>query len=920
MIRCPVLVERDTQLARFDEVLAELPTRGRALVVVGDAGIGKSRLVRDFTATAEATGLVSVTCRAVPTGVPVPLRALVELAMSLSGRGLLPEPADLGAYAAPLTRIVPEWANGQPLHAEASTPPVLGEALLRLLQKALPGGCLLVVEDVHWADPETLAVIEYLCDHRGSLLVVLTTRWNEDSAARLMVQRVAQRGGAELMELPPLSPSGVDAMVRLCGASPAEGRLVEPAEGVPLLVEELLSGSQVGHLPRSFADCVEHQLAELEPGIRTILTAAALCGRQVDWRLVDEALGVGQGRVQEALSCGVRAGLLELRSGTFRFRHALTRDAVRASSAGPVLARLAAALLAAVLRRGPDLPEQTCALAADLAVEAGDETRAVALLGTAATRARQDGAVGSAAAMLDRALGLHPPASVRADLLEALLDCHCRAGRVDDAVQVNRQLLSTVRGTSAEGEVRARAHLRLARLSASRNEWDVAETELSLAGVPESSPAAAEAALVDAMIKFGRRSYPEAERLARELAVSALADGQPEVACAAEEVVGRVARLHDPASALQAFSRAHTIAVQHGLALAELSALHELGTIDMFTSGRLDRLLEARRRAMTAGAALTVALINLQLVPAFYMHGDAEHARAAALDSIDGAIGVGSEDIRARVTSFLPHTSALRGDRAAVEVDIAALLTTDLARDADAESGIWGTARGVCSLLLEDRAAAVDAFERAARAARSATDISPHTWWGFWALLRAVEGGDAEHAIRALRASPAIVNQQNAMMAQLAEAVLLGRAGQRARATQIVESFGPREFPWAWQRQLARRLVAEAALRDGWGRPVAWLDEAAAFYDGFAVRDVATRARRLVGHLRSAGPVRAGADRVTPRERQVLDMLGNGLTNLQLARRLAISPRTVEKHVAALCRKLGADGRGQLIALSVRGR
>ncbi len=344
----------------------------------------------------------------------------------------------------------------------------------------------------------------------------------------------------------------------------------------------------------------------------------------------------------------------------------------------------------------------------------------------------------------------------------------------------------------------------------------------------------------------------------------------------------------------------------------------ELGMIDMFSSGRLDRLVEARRRAAVTGAARTLAALDLQLVAAHYMVGNAEEARAAACRAIEGATASGLGAVRARATMSLPHAAALRGDRVAVERDVAAIPTADLALDPDAHAGVWGTARGMCSLLMDDHVGAAVEFETAARIASRASEVTPHSWWGFWALLRAIDGGDAGAAVARLRSGPAVVNRQNAAIADLVEAVLAGRRRDAVRATAIVDEFGAGESPWIWQRQLGRRLVAGAALRDGWGRPTEWLTEAAHFFDGFGTPAVAAGARALVATA-SPPPV-PGVAGVSPREGEVLDLISGGLTNRELARRLAISPRTVEKHVASLCRKLGTSGRGPLIALAASRR
>lgn len=918
-IRCPVLVGRQEQVERFS-ALARTAAQGRgsAVFVSAEPGVGKSRLVQEFVTTARAAGLLDVTGRAVATGTPVPLRAFVELALSVSRRGLLPDPAVLGPCAASLERLLPGWTPDRRLHDEASSAPVLGEALHALIRAIAPDGCLVVLEDLHWADPESLAVVEYLCDtvEDSPLVLVATLRSGEGAAAWTVADALVARRRAEFMPLGPLEGDEVEAMARACGAAGSTARL-DRAEGVPLFIEELLVSSDVDGIPRTVVESVRRRVSGLDHRSRRVLTAAALCGRHFDWRLVGESLALDGREVDSALRAGVGCGLLDTDRAGYRFHHALFRDAVLAEATRPEEAELAALLGLGLDRRHPDLPAESCVMAADLAVLAGDRGRAAAMLLRAARLAGRAALLTSAATQARRGLELADTQAARVALGELLADSLCRAGRLDEAVVSTRRLLDDARGCAQERAVVASAHLRLARAAATAHRWDLAEAELAGVGTPDEPVSTVHTELVRSMIMLGRHAARDAGRRAQALVDPALALGRADLACAALEVVGRAARPHDTDSAAAAFGRAHTIAVDRGLELAGLSALHELGTIDMFTTGRLDRLLEARRRAVEAGAAMLVATLDLQLVPAHYMRGEADAARAAALRAIDEATSLGLEVVRARVRTFLPHTAGLRGDRAAVERDVAAIPSADLAVDPDAEAGVWGTARGICSLLLEDRDAARAELETAARVVRAATDTAPHLWWGFWALLRAVEGRDARTAITALRSCPAVVNGQNAVLADLAEAVLLGRAGVPGRAAEIVESLGPGASPWAWQQHLARRLVAEAALRQGWGRPVAWLDEAAVFFDGFRAPAVARACRALADRSRPASlrPT-PHCPPVTPREREVLVLLRDGSSNREIARVLSISPRTVEKHVEAVGQKLGARGRGPLIALA----
>jgi DNA-binding CsgD family transcriptional regulator len=157
-----------------------------------------------------------------------------------------------------------------------------------------------------------------------------------------------------------------------------------------------------------------------------------------------------------------------------------------------------------------------------------------------------------------------------------------------------------------------------------------------------------------------------------------------------------------------------------------------------------------------------------------------------------------------------------------------------------------------------------------------------------------------------------------------ADAIAAGRAGRAADAeASLATARGAVASPGnRAQRHLAERVVAECALADGWGDPVAWLTEAAGFFHQIgqehverACRSLLRRAgarvpRREHGH-RAVSP-ELGALGVTDREADVLALVAAGLTSQEIAARLFISVRTVDKHVERLLAKTGARRRAEL--------
>ena len=188
--------------------------------------------------------------------------------------------------------------------------------------------------------------------------------------------RLTGRRAARQLALGRLTAGQVAAMVRACLPSAADdviARVQQAADGIPFLVEESLAASGV---PRSFADGVRSRLAALSDDERLVLHTAALLGRQFDWRLLPAATGLDADLIAGALEHGVGAQLLAVDADAFRFRHMLTREAVAAELLPPRRVTLAARALAALQAAHPGLPGEAGDLAANLALQAGDQDQA----------------------------------------------------------------------------------------------------------------------------------------------------------------------------------------------------------------------------------------------------------------------------------------------------------------------------------------------------------------------------------------------------------------------------------------------------------------------------------------------------------------------------------------------------------------
>ena len=224
-------------------------------------------------------------------------------------------------------------------------------------------------------------------------------------------------------------------------------------------------------------------------------------------------------------------------------------------------------------------------------------------------------------------------------------------------------------------------------------------------------------------------------------------------------------------------------------------------------------------------------------------------------------------------------------------------------------------ARAVTALLDDDREAALTHIEGVAHDVRF---FSPLIGW--WVLLHALDPQRGAAAVAAVRASGEPAHYLARPYFAYAEAVVLGRAGQRDAAAAMVAEADAQLDGFEWYRQHARRFVAEAALADGWGDPVSWAREALAFFESWDHDRLAASCRTL---LRQAGapvprrgrgsadvPPELGALGVTSREVDVLVLVAAGMSNREVAERLVLSVRTVENHVERLLAKTGSPGRG----------
>ena len=918
------LVGREAELRALQEAWQE---GGAALVVTALPGVGKTRLVRELSSWAQARGGLVLSGRCSPTGRDTPLRPWREALLAAARTGRRPA-ADLDAFVPALARVVPEWGEA----AADASPLVLGEAVLRLLSSwATPGApALLTVEDLHWADPESLAVVEYLVDNLAGapVVVVATLRTGALGAGADLVADLVARRAARTLPLAPLEPDEVLAVARSClgGEDPpaeAAAALVARCDGVPFLVEELLatavrSGWETitDDVPGSVAASVATRLDDLPDPARRLLRAAALLGRSFDWEVAAATAALDPAEAAELLRLAVQAQLVDVDGPGFRFRHALTHDAVAATALPAERTTLASRALEALVAVDPDLTGERCPLAGQLAEAAGQRERAADLWRQAAERALAEGSLASAEVLAARARAAGD-ADARRAADHVLLRVCTQAGQTERAARLGRDLLET----SAAPEEQVEVHLVVGAAELAAGRWDAADAHAAAArALAAGDPARlARADALAAHAAMGRAEPGTATTLARSALEGARATDQPAVQCEALEVIGRAERGRDVAAAEAAFAEAHDIACAAGLRPWQVRAMQELGTIDMFHSLSPDRLLAARSMALEIGALATAAVVDLQLSALHEERGEVADALAAGHRC--------EEASRRWRLSTLPMSLVVQafvhaqlGDRPAMEAAAEAALATGEDR-LHVQARVEGNARATLHLVRGDLAAAARCTDEAMASLRAHPGVT-HTFPGMWALLRTLRD-DAGETARAEVAALPLDTPVSRHLLRAAEAVAAGRAGEAATAAALMAGLeGALEHAGGRYRlAVVRLLVAPAAHADGWGDPIAWLRGSLATFEASGHDALAARARAALRDVGAPVPRRGRGDAgsvppvlaargITSREVDVLAVVATGATNREVAEVLSISPRTVDKHVERLLQKTGTTRQG----------
>jgi DNA-binding CsgD family transcriptional regulator len=904
----------------------------QAVVVEGEAGIGKSRLLNAALELARGRGFHVLLGRGDEIERTRPFGPFLEaLASAADAEG--PEQAGVAA-------VLTSGSAATEMPLEPTRDPGLQyrvvDAFVDLVERlALAGPVVLALEDVHWADTSTLLTIRSLARRLKyvsvALLVTLRPLPRAPELERLVAVLAAD--GADQLLLAPLGEHAVVELVReLTGAEPA-ARLLEEvagAAGNPLFVSELVQAladegaievvdgwAEVREvsLPPSLRLTILRRLSFLSEATLDLLRVASVLGSAFSLRDLSDLLASPAARLLPSVREAIRAGVLEDRDARLRFRHDLIREAIYEDL--PQNTRAALHLDAGRRLAAAGAPALQVAEQLALGARPGDAQAVEWLHEAAREEARRAPAV--AAELLERALALTGGSSelrdrVLADLVTTLL----WSGRPKEAEARAREALAVGPPPELEGIVRL--GLVEALSAQGRHEDVIAEAERAVGdgALPAEIRSQLQAEAANALGFFDE--LEAAERAAREAVAIAPAGGDG--ATLGLLVLSDVHRVRGELDQ----------SLEHASEALRLAG-HRTGRrprwppevfLGMALSG-LDRYTEAHE-ALRAGREADERVGNVSYLPVYHylsaamLFGTAQwdDAVAQAESGLGLADEVGLGMLQSWPSELLARIAVHRGDLETAAAWLAAIEIGGGAERATPAHALLEEARGdtAGALLALGRAWDRDAARGVVYRRRA---IGPD-------LVRlALAAGERERAeavalgLEDAAALAAVPSLEGAALR--CRGLLKGDLDLLMRAVEAYER-GPSAFACATTREDAAAALARAGripeAKASFEQALAVYDEVGARYD--TGRVLATMRELGIGRKRRGARKRplSGWHSLTPSELEVVGLAAQGLTNPEIGRRLFISRRTVQTHLAHAFRKLDVSSRVELAAEAAR--
>ncbi|HEU0214536.1 MAG TPA: AAA family ATPase [Jiangellaceae bacterium] len=951
----PGIVGRAGELGQLRSALAAARTGQPVTVLLGgEAGIGKTRLVGEFTAEAADAGALVIVGQSVEIGgdglpfgpVVGAMRDLVdhlgaEFALENAGpgrgalAGLLPE---LGVATGPS-----DDARGRLL-----------EVVTVLLERAAAERTVvLVLEDLHWADGSTRDLLRFVVRALGSarVLVIGTFRTDEIHRAhplRPFLAELDRVRSVRRIDLPRLTRSEVGEQLQgILGRRPGAdlvARVYRRSDGVPFFVEEL-AGVELeqrgGALPDSLRDLLLVRVERVSDRTQDVLRLLATGGLRVDHAVLSAVAELDSVALDDALREAVSANIVRVDGEGYAFRHALLREVLHDDLLPGAHARLHTRY-AEVLEVHPEAVS-TGSAAAEIAhhwYAAHDMTRAFDASLRAADEAQRSYAHAEVQRMLERALALwnqmpDPVATTggdRADLLTRAASAATDAGELERALALVDAALDEVDATA---EPLRRADLleqRAKLLSENGRPEATAVVQSALDLVPAEPPSAARARLLQMLssrfLMEGR--IDQAGQVAVEAIAAARAVGEIEAEFRGHNILApSMVQLGRVDEGLATFDAARELAGDVprrlvGYYINSSDSLHLLGRHAEAAQVAREGLDRAREIGLARSLGAMLAGNTAEPLLALGKWDEAERLISRALeldppvrhvwhlltlrawlstwrgDLDDAALSL--DEARSRMTRRTPGPqyelplARVGGELSLARGDAEAAWTEISAALKEPRQGVPGydlPLMSVAARALAARSGSGSDVDAGIRRVREVVDGIGE--WGPAPIWRSVV--EAEVA-GGTGADPAPWREVVALVESMAGPRHLGAYGNY-RLGAALAGRGDREAA-------SEPLRAAAAMADDLGARLVrhWVD------------DLARRA-----HIRLLDDVSSLPDRshgLTSREREVLRLVAAGSSNRQIGEALFISTKTASVHVSNILAKLGVTGRGEAAAIAHR--
>ncbi len=947
------LVGRAREMGEIEAALDRLAAGEAWLVqVVGEPGIGKSRLLSELAGRAERRGYLVLDGRAAEFERDVPFGLIVDALNDYVGSlepGVLRSLNE--ATSGELTWIFPALGGlrGDLAPGRLATDRYRAQYAIRALLELLASrqALVLLLDDVHWADGASIEVIAHISRRfRGPLLGVLAFRHPPARLARAL-DTAARSGFGSRLALDPLTYEEAQTLIGARVDAAAQAALYRESGGNPFYLEQLARSTEAerarpslavehppvrGELPAAVIAAIRAEVGMLTDEARIVLEAAAIAGESFEPELVAAIADVA--RPLDALDELLRADLIRPTEAPrrFRFRHPIVRRAVYDDMGRGW--RLSAHERAAAALAAAGAPASARAHHVERSAMAGDE-EAIALLIEAARTAAPRAPL-TRGRWLRAAFALLPRGADRERRISLLIEAGAAlaaAGSYDNSLVAFEEALALVPADQA----RERAELSVKIADIKQHGVRRFESQALLLEALDSLPADSSTALTVrlelAHDHFWRGEFPRMRELAASVSA---ADGPAGPRAILATTLTSLAdfydgRIEDALSELAAAEKA-LAALPDELVAERIMIPTQIGLaacrLERFDAAR-EHVRRGRRVSREAGQSSMMPTLLRVDATALLMKGQLAEAVRVGEAAAEAAFLSGQDRLAMWALEAASFSAYWAGDTDGALAS---------AREAVASAGRTGEPFFSCLSRLQLAGAQLAAGEPAAARSelvaldtertRRLLDLSAAHGWtlltdAHLALGEVDEAADVAARAEA-RASAAPLPQQTAGVRYARASVTLAQ-GDAPSAVAVGHDAAAR-FERAGNPLFAARarVLAGAALGAAGQRQaaVAELERADAVLSASgAQREAAVAARELrrvgrrVVRRRRPATSRAGPDELSAREREVAHRVTLGETNREVAAALFLSEKTIESHLARIYDKLGVHSRAALAAI-----